>query len=181
MLPLLFVCVSQHRPLRVRNPIRCNRRILSQPCFHRSYSPRYPFGAPLRSHLLYLSVPFLSALRNVLCKTSMINTLFLIAFAYSYSSTGNPDCQCSFCCHAIVNVYNGILYKVIFITYIRGYKMKKVNYQTGLDHSEHCSGAGNFHSYVEFCPDHTGYRGRSTVHSPGCCHAERPDRTTGAP
>lgn len=56
---------------------------------------RYPFGAPLRSHLLYLSVPFLSALRNVLCKTSMINTLFLIAFAYSYSSTGNPDCQCS--------------------------------------------------------------------------------------
>ena len=54
------------------------------------------FGAPLRSHLLYLSVPFLSALRNVLCKTSMINTLFLIAFAYSYSSTGNPDCQCSF-------------------------------------------------------------------------------------
>ena len=96
MLPLLFVCVSQHRPLRVRNPIRCNRRILSQPCFHRSYSPRYPFGAPLRSHLLYLSVPFLSALRNVLCKTSMINTLFLIAFAYSYSSTGNPDCQCSF-------------------------------------------------------------------------------------
>lgn len=33
---------------------------------------RYPFGAPLRSHLLYLSVPFLSALRNVLCKTSMI-------------------------------------------------------------------------------------------------------------
>lgn len=57
---------------------------------------RYPFGAPLRSHLLYLSVPFLSALRNVLCKTSMINTLFLIAFAYSYSSTGNPDCQCSF-------------------------------------------------------------------------------------
>ena len=122
MLPLLFVCVSQHRPLRVRNPIRCNRRILSQPCFHRSYSPRYPFGAPLRSHLLYLSVPFLSALRNVLCKTSMINTLFLIAFAYSYSSTGNPDCQCSFCCHAIVNVYNGILYKVIFITYIRGYK-----------------------------------------------------------
>lgn len=86
---------------------------------------RYPFGAPLRSHLLYLSVPFLSALRNVLCKTSMINTLFLIAFAYSYSSTGNPDCQCSFCCHAIVNVYNGILYKVIFITYIRGYKMKK--------------------------------------------------------
>lgn len=58
---------------------------------------RYPFGAPLRSHLLYLSVPFLSALRNVLCKTSMINTLFLIAFAYSYSSTGNPDCQCSFC------------------------------------------------------------------------------------
>ena len=26
----------------------------------------------------------------------MINTLFLIAFAYSYSSTGNPDCQCSF-------------------------------------------------------------------------------------
>ena len=125
MLPLLFVCVSQHRPLRVRNPIRCNRRILSQPCFHRSYSPRYPFGAPLRSHLLYLSVPFLSALRNVLCKTSMINTLFLIAFAYSYSSTGNPDCQCSFCCHAIVNVYNGILYKVIFITYIRGYKMKK--------------------------------------------------------
>lgn len=95
MLPLLFVCVSQHRPLRVRNPIRCNRRILSQPCFHRSYSPRYPFGAPLRSHLLYLSVPFLSALRNVLCKTSMINTLFLIAFAYSYSSTGNPDCQCS--------------------------------------------------------------------------------------
>lgn len=102
MLPLLFVCVSQHRPLRVRNPIRCNRRILSQPCFHRSYSPRYPFGAPLRSHLLYLSVPFLSACRNVLCKTSMINTLFLIAFAYSYSSTGNPDCQCSFCCHAIV-------------------------------------------------------------------------------
>ena len=96
MLPLLFVCVSQHRPLRVRNPIRCNRRILSQPCFHRSYSPRYPFGAPLRSHLLYLSVPFLSALRNVLCKTSMINTLFLIAFAYSYSSTGTPDCQCSF-------------------------------------------------------------------------------------
>ena len=57
---------------------------------------RYPFGAPLRSHLLYLSVPFLSALRNVLCKTSMINTIFLIAFAYSYSSTGNPDCQCSF-------------------------------------------------------------------------------------
>lgn len=57
---------------------------------------RYPFGAPLRSHLLYLSVPFLSAIRNVLCKTSMINTLFLIAFAYSYSSTGNPDCQCSF-------------------------------------------------------------------------------------
>ena len=96
VLPLLFVCTSQHRPLRVRNPIRCNRRILSQPCFHRSYSPRYPFGAPLRSHLLYLSVPFLSALRNVLCKTSMINTLFLIAFAYSYSSTGNPDCQCSF-------------------------------------------------------------------------------------
>ena len=93
---LLFVCTSQHRPLRVRNPIRCNRRILSQPCFYRSYSPRYPFGAPLRSHLLYLSVPFLSALRNVLCKTSMINTLFLIAFAYSYSSTGNPDCQCSF-------------------------------------------------------------------------------------
>ena len=45
---------------------------------------RYPFGAPLRSHLLYLSVPFLSALRNVLCKTSMINTLFLIAFTYSY-------------------------------------------------------------------------------------------------
>ena len=79
MLPLLFVCTSQHRPLRVRNPIRCNRRILSQPCFYRSYSPRYPFGAPLRSHLLYLSVPFLSALRNVLCKTSMINTLFLIA------------------------------------------------------------------------------------------------------
>ena len=33
---------------------------------------RYPFGAPLRSHLLYLSVPFLSAIRNVLCKTSMI-------------------------------------------------------------------------------------------------------------
>ena len=96
MLPLLFVCTSQHRPLRVRNPIRCNRRILSQPCFYRSYSPRYPFGAPLRSHLLYLSVPFLSALRNVLCKTSMINTLFLIAFTYSYSSTGNPDCQCSF-------------------------------------------------------------------------------------
>ena len=96
MLPLLFVCTSQHRPLRVRNPIRCNRRILSQPCFYRSYSPRYPFGAPLRSHLLYLSVPFLSALRNVLCKTSMINTLFLIAFAYSYSSTGTPDCQCSF-------------------------------------------------------------------------------------
>ena len=96
MLPLLFVCVSQHRPLRVRNPIRCNRRILSHPCFHRSYSPRYPFGAPLRSHLLYLSVPFLSAIRNVLCKTSMINTLFLIAFAYSYSSTGTPDCQCSF-------------------------------------------------------------------------------------
>lgn len=57
---------------------------------------RYPFGAPLRSHLLYLSVPFLSAIRNVLCKTSMINTLFLIAFAYSYSSTGTPDCQCSF-------------------------------------------------------------------------------------
>ena len=57
---------------------------------------RYPFGAPLRSHLLYLSVPFLSAIRNVLCETSMINTLFLIAFAYSYSSTGNPDCQCSF-------------------------------------------------------------------------------------
>ena len=113
MLPLLFVCTSQYRPLRVRNPIRCNRRILSQPCFYRSYSPRYPFGAPLRSHLLYLSVPFLSALRDVLCKTSMINTLFLIAFAYSYSSTGNPDCQCSFCCHAIVNVYNGILYKVI--------------------------------------------------------------------
>ena len=96
MLPLLFVCTSQYRPLRVRNPIRCNRRILSQPCFYRSYSPRYPFGAPLRSHLLYLSVPFLSALRNVLCKTSMINTLFLIAFAYSYSSTGTPDCQCSF-------------------------------------------------------------------------------------
>ena len=57
---------------------------------------RYPFGAPLRSHLLYLSVPFLSAIRNVLCKTSMINTLFLIAFAYSYSSTGTQDCQCSF-------------------------------------------------------------------------------------
>ena len=96
MLPLLFVCTSQYRPLRVRNPIRCNRRILSQPCFYRSYSPRYPFGAPLRSHLLYLSVSFLSALRNVLCKTSMINTLFLIAFAYSYSSTGNVPCQCSF-------------------------------------------------------------------------------------
>ena len=57
---------------------------------------RYPFGAPLRSHLLYLSVPFLSAIRNVLCRTSMINTLFLIAFAYSYSSTGNVPCQCSF-------------------------------------------------------------------------------------
>jgi len=38
VLPLLFVCTSQHRPLRVRNPIRCNRRILSQPCFYRSYS-----------------------------------------------------------------------------------------------------------------------------------------------
>lgn len=84
-------------------------------------SVRCPFGAPLRSHLLYLSVSFLSACRNVLCKTSIIDTLFLIAFAYSYSSTGNVPCQCSFCCHAIVKVYNSILYKVIFITYIRGY------------------------------------------------------------
>ena len=38
VLTLLFICTSQHRPLRVRNPIRCNRRILSQPCFYRSYS-----------------------------------------------------------------------------------------------------------------------------------------------
>lgn len=30
-----------------------------------------PFGAPLRSHLLHLSVSFLSACRNVLCKTSI--------------------------------------------------------------------------------------------------------------
>lgn len=70
---------------------------------------RYPFGAPLRSHLLYLSVPFLSAIRNVLCKTSMINTLFLIAFAYSYSSTGNPDCQCSFYCDTSIIVYNIVI------------------------------------------------------------------------
>ncbi len=83
---------------------------------------RCPFGAPLRSHLLYSSVPFLSACRNVLCKTSIIDTLFLIAFAYSYSSTGNVPCQCSFCCHAIVKVYNSILYKVIFTPYIRGHK-----------------------------------------------------------
>ncbi len=85
-------------------------------------SSRYPFGAPLRSHLLYLSVSFLSACRNVLCKTSIIDTLFLIAFAYSYSSTGNVPCQCSFCCYAIVKVYNSILYKVIFTLYIRGHK-----------------------------------------------------------
>ena len=85
---------------------------------------RYPFGAPLRSHLLYLSVPFLSACRNVLCKTSIIDTLFLIAFAYSYSSTGNLHCQCSFCCHVFGKVYNSILYKVFFITYIRGHKFE---------------------------------------------------------
>ena len=32
VLPLLFICFSQSRPLRVSNPIRCNRRNLSQPC-----------------------------------------------------------------------------------------------------------------------------------------------------
>lgn len=39
----------------------------------------------------------------------MINTLFLIAFAYSYSSTGNPDCQCSFYCDTSIIVYNIVI------------------------------------------------------------------------
>ena len=55
MVPLLFICISQCRPLQVNNPIRYNRRSLSQP---------YPNGSVRRSEAIFhsLHASFLSAI-----------------------------------------------------------------------------------------------------------------------
>ena len=48
VVPLLFVCALRRKPLRVSNPIRCNRRNLSQPCLCLRWYTCLPFNTGVR-------------------------------------------------------------------------------------------------------------------------------------
>ena len=93
VIPLLFARPSQDGPLRVSNPIRCNRRNLSQP-----YPLQNGLGAPLGSHLPPCRPRPLSARRplgpagafSVRARTK--RTLFVIAF--------HLNIMCIFPCHS---------------------------------------------------------------------------------
>ena len=91
MVPLLFICISQCRPLQVNNPIRYNRRSLSQP---------YPNGSVRRSEAIFhsLHASFLSAIVELTTGTFSVKHPKIYSLRHCISHLSNRMTQIPLVC-----------------------------------------------------------------------------------